>query len=116
MRYRALSPDGDYTFGAGRQNFLVDSPECVGQAVETRLRLLRGEWFLDTREGTPYATDILGKNNQPTYDAAIRDRILGTEGVTGIVSYSSELLPSRKLRVEARIDTQFGQTPISQVL
>lgn len=113
MRYRALSASGDYTFGQGQSNFLINSPEAVAQAVSTRLRLLTGEWFLDSREGTPYATEVLGKNTQPFYDQAIRDRILGTDGCTAIVAYTSSLNEGeRALTIEATILTAFSATPV----
>ncbi len=48
MRYRAWDANGDYTFGQGSKNFLVNSPQCVAQAVVSRLRLQLGEWFIDT--------------------------------------------------------------------
>ncbi|OZO80851.1 hypothetical protein CG700_28170, partial [Escherichia coli] len=54
MRYRREDADGDYTFGQGDDTFLIDSPECVAQAVKTRFELWRGQWFLDLTEGTPY--------------------------------------------------------------
>ena len=115
MRYRALDAAGDMTFGAGSANFLVNSPDAVAQAVMTRLRLLTGEWFLDTSEGTPYATQILGRNTEATYDQAIRERILDTEGVTELVRYSSSLV-GRRLSIDATIDTVYGQATISGVL
>lgn len=111
MRYRALSADRDYTFGQGGQNFLVNSPATVSQAVLTRLLLLTGEWFLDTEEGTPYSTQILGAHTQGTYDTAIRERILDTEGVLGIINYSSNI-QDRALTVEATIETVYGQTTL----
>lgn len=52
MRYRREDPEGDYTFGQGDGTFLVNSPECVAQAVKTRFELWKGQWFLDTTEGT----------------------------------------------------------------
>lgn len=114
MRYRALDANGDMQFGNGASNFLVNSPAAVGQAVLTRLKLLTGEWFLDVTEGTPYATQILGKNTSATYDTAIRSRILGTQGVSGIASYSSSLNPTtRALSITATIDTIYGQATIS---
>jgi hypothetical protein len=115
MRYRQLDADGDMTFGGGSSDYLINTPEAVAQAVKTRLRLLTGEWFLDITEGTPYATDILGKNTETTYDPAIRERILDTEGVTQIDSYSS-VLNGRRLSVEATIDTIYGQATLSEVL
>lgn len=114
MRYRALSPDGDYTFGQGNSNFLINSPDAVAQAVMTRLLLMQGEWFLDITEGTPYGTKILGTGTSPFYDQAIRERILGSQGVIGIASYSSNV-QNRKLSVEATINTIYGATTIQQV-
>lgn len=115
MRYRILSPTGDYVFGQGRSEFLVNSPETVGQAVKTRLRLLTGEWFLDQDEGTPYATQILGTNTQSLYDRAIQERVLGTEGVLSIQEYASSL-NNRDLTVIVTINTIYGETTLQQVV
>lgn len=116
MRYRALSATGDYTFGRGSANFLVNSPQCVAQAVKTRLGLFQGEWFLDQTDGTPWFTQILSanlKNTMPLYDQAIRTRVLETPGVIEINTYSSSLDPTnRALSVDMTITTQFSATPI----
>lgn len=117
MRYRKLSPSGDYVFGQGSTEFLIDTPEAVGQAVLTRLRLVRGQWFLDREEGTPWLTEILGENTQETYDIAIREVILDTPGVVRIDSYASVLNgETRDLQVVATITTVYGQTTINEVL
>lgn len=116
MRYRILSDTRDYVFGAGSSEFLVNSPEAVGQAVLTRLLLMQGEWFLDTSEGTPYSTQILGTGTQALYDQAIQQRILGTPDVLRIDSYASVLDDQRNLTVSCTITTQFGQTQIQTVL
>lgn len=112
MRYRALDANRDMTFGQGGQNFLINSPAAVAQAVDTKLRLWMGEWFLDLTEGTPYPSDVLGSNTAATRDSAIRDRILSTPGVSGIVSFSSELV-GRAWSVSAVLNTIYGQTPFS---
>ena len=108
MRYRALDSNGDSRFGSGNSPYLVNSPAAVAQAVQTRLLLMTGEWFLDTSEGTPYAQDILGKNTQNIYDLAIQERILGTEGVASIVSYQSTKNNQRQLSVQAEIETIYS--------
>jgi len=115
VRYRALTATGDMTFGSGQLNFLINSPEAVAQAVMTRLRLLRGEWFINTTEGTPYATEILGNNTQNSRDRAVRQRILGTQGVTGIVTYASQVV-GRAFSVQATVATLYGQANIQAVL
>lgn len=116
MRYRKLGADGDYTFGGGLSDFYTDVPQAPGQAVGTRLRLLQGEWFLDVTAGTPYATQILGKNTQAIYDPAFRQVILDTEGVTDIEKYLSNLSPSRELTVSAKINTIYGAAVVVQSL
>lgn len=109
MRYRKLSSSGDYMFGQGQTDFLINKPETVAQAIRTRLDLATGEWFLDTREGTPYSSLILGSNTFDTYDTAIKERIAGTEGVTGIVDYESSFNPAnRALSVTATVQTLYG--------
>lgn len=52
MRYRREDENGDYTFGKGDDTWLINSPECVAQAIRTRFLLWYGQWFLDTTEGT----------------------------------------------------------------
>lgn len=114
MRYRALSADGDYTFGQGAANFLVDSPDTVGQYVRTRLLLWEGEWFLDVTDGTPWLQGVLGKApTKEERDILVRQRILDTPGVTAITAYSSSIDPAtRSFSVTATTDTQFGQTTV----
>ena len=113
MRYRILSPSGDYTFGASQKNIYRDVPEAVGQAVQTRLLLFLGEWFLNLDEGTPYFLGILGKFSKEIADATIQDRITTTEGVVNIEQYTSEIEPTeRRLFVQATINTIYGPTTV----
>jgi hypothetical protein len=117
MRYRTLDANGDYTFGQNNANFLVDSPASVAQAIQTRLKLIQGEWFLDQTAGTPYNTQILGAGTEATRDLAVQTVILETQGVTEIVDYASYLDPStRQFTVATTVNTQFGQTTITQAL
>lgn len=117
MRYRKEDANDDYIFGHGLSDFYQDVPEAVAQAVKTRLRLFTGEWFIDTTDGTPWRTEVLGKYTKETYDAVIRDRILGTEGVQEITSYSSSFDGnSRVLNVAATISTVYGPAPIATTL
>lgn len=115
MRYRKLSPTGDYVFGQGSANFYVNQPEAPAQAVETRLALLLGEWYLDLSDGTPYATQILGYGTSRLRDQAVKSRILGTPNVTAISKYASQLV-GRAFSVQATIETAFGPAPVSQTL
>lgn len=111
MKYRALSSTGDYTFGLSAVNFLANSPECVAQAVQTRLLLAKGEWFTDIIDGTDYAK-ILGKTNRVIADQEIKTRILNTPGVKSIDSYTSSVT-DRNLQVTATITTIYGVTLVT---
>lgn len=116
MRYRTLSPTGDYVFGLGLGEFLVNTPQAVAQAVQTRLRLAQGEWWLDKTEGTPYATQVLGFRTQDLYDQAIKERILDTPDVILIESYQSFLDQDRALRIDCLLSTLYGQATLQLVL
>lgn len=117
MRYRKLDANGDYTFGHQQADFYRDQPEAVAQAVQTRLGLFTGEWFLDTTDGTPWRTDILGKYTQGAYDAVLKDRILQTDGVKSIDAYSSSLdRNARRLTVNATISTIYGTASVQATL
>ncbi len=111
MRYRKLTADGDYSFGGGQLDFYRDVPEAVGQAVETRLLLFLGEWFLDIDEGTPYLQGVLGKHSKETADITIQTRILNTQGMVDISDYVSVIDgETRGMTVSATIDTIYGPT------
>jgi hypothetical protein len=115
MRYRMLSATNDYVFGNGPGEFLVDSPAAVAQAILTRLRLIQGEWFLDSTVGIPYNTQVLGFGTSGLRDAAIQTAIQNTPGVNQIVSYSSQLV-GRAYSVQATVNTIYGQTQVSTSL
>lgn len=89
---------------------LVDKAEQVRQQLLIKLKLWRGEWFLDTEFGTPYLQQILGK--QLTLSgaiAALRKSILEVGGVRRIIDFSYKFNSStRKLEVEFTADTPYG--------
>lgn len=114
MRYRKLSPLGDYTFGAGLKNFYIDVPAAVGQACLTRLKLWLGEWSFDTTQGTTYLDGILGKHTKENADQVIQARIIGTQNLTNIQNYESILdTTKRSLSVKVTINTDFGPTAVT---
>jgi hypothetical protein len=115
MRYRALDPNGDYSWGHGLADFLVDRAEAVAQAILTRLNLWTGEWFLDLTEGTAWQPNVPSPGSsgvvgiQPANaarDIIIRSRILGTQGVVSLVEYQSHVDPmARRFYVSGVVET-----------
>lgn len=111
MRYRPLSPTGDFTFG---KPWLVNSAAAVAQAIGTRLRLWYGEWFVDTSDGTQWLEEVLGPAATRNPTAEIRRRILGTPGVTGLVSLKATVFgATRQIQVQAQVQTQYSTTPVA---
>jgi hypothetical protein len=117
MKYRRLDENGDYVFGKGDLNFYTDVPEAPAQAVLTRLKLIQGEWFIDTSAGTPYQSQILGMGRLATYNFAIQQRIVNTLGVTELVDYASSFnAATRKVMVVASIETAYGTATVTTTL
>lgn len=113
MRYRKLTSDGDFSFGASALNFWIDSPDGVAQAVETRLRLWLGEWYLNLEEGTPYMQGIIGKHSKESADTVIQDRVLNTQGVLNYENYESSIDPDTRIfSVSLTLNTIYGPTPL----
>jgi len=123
MRYRKLAQPpstnvfnyqgGDYTFGNGSSDFWINVPDAPAQAALTRMYLFLGDWFLDTSDGTPWNTQVLGHYTRNTRDPAIQSRILGTQGVKAILAYSSNVArDTRAFTVNAEIDTIYGAISI----
>ncbi|MGP2413864.1 hypothetical protein ACTUSQ_06825 [Pantoea ananatis] len=114
MRYRREDTDGDYSFGRGDDTWLINSPDAVAQAVKTRFLLWYGQWFLDTTAGTPWIQSVLGKQKPETYNLAIRQRILETQGVKSIQSFDTTTdSATRRVVFTATIDTIYGTATVT---
>lgn len=113
MKYRKMDVNGDYVFGLNEQGFLKDN-EAVAQAAVTKIKLLKGEWWEDVSEGTPFFQSILGINatleSKIAIDLIIRDRILQVENVETIVTFKSEIdNVSRSYMLYCELETNFGE-------
>jgi hypothetical protein len=102
------------TFGHSAKDYFQNTPEAVAQSVLTRLRLWRGEWYLDTEEGTPYMQEILGKNKEASAVSALYKRVRETEGVTAITNFQTSFNPdTRKMSFEIEIETEYGSATVN---
>lgn len=116
MRVRKMDADLDMTFGRGQLNFYRDQAEVPAQVALTRMYLFLSEWFLDITDGMPWKTQVLGRYTENTRDPAVRMRILGTPGITGIATYASqEDRNLRSFRVQVAVDTAFGPIVIPPI-
>lgn len=114
MRVRRLDPFHDMTFGQGQSNIAIEE-EAISQKVETRLLLLKGEWFLDVEAGVPYISGT-GQHIEGVKpvdlafaSATLKATILETEGVTAITAFAMNLnTVTRRLKVEATVENVYG--------
>lgn len=93
MIYRRLDEDGDMIFGQGKFNY-CESLEAIGQAIKTKLLLLKAEWWEDLEDGTPLFQDIFpqrGDSGRNAVDIIIKTRILEVNGVTNISNFTSSI-------------------------
>ena len=110
MLIRRNDENWDMTFGHALGNYYRDSNEAIGQSVKSRLLLILGEWFLDINEGVPWRS-ILGRKPIDTVaiETAMRNRILGTEGVVAITAFSLSFDPiTRKATISVTVQTIYA--------
>ncbi len=114
MRVRKLDSNGDIvTHG---DSWAYDT-EAVAQTVKTRLNLFLGEYFRDKTEGMPWlekedgTQGILGKGyTVAQVESLIRKRILNTEGVLKMLSFSTSFgINERRLAIDCTILTTYGE-------
>jgi hypothetical protein len=111
MKYRTLSPDGDYMFGQGNSCFL-SGRDAVAQAILTRLKMFQGEFWEDTADGLPFFKSMAGQFDKDLIDMTVRSRILNTPGVNRVVSFSSSINRLRNYRLECTVETNYGNVSV----
>ncbi len=91
----ALTKNGDLYIGPDGDFQIIDS---VRQALQIKLRWLKGEWVFNNAMGTPYLQEIFQKNpNLTLIEKILKEQILSVNGVHEIVSF--ELSTDAKSRI-----------------
>lgn len=114
MRVRALDEAHDWTFGAGKSNYLFNNAAIV-QNINTRLSSFTGNCFFDLAAGLDWL-NLLGYKDQASLNLAISAMILKTEGVTGLRQIETNLDPrTRTFSVRYTVQTIYS-TATSQFI
>lgn len=71
-------------------NQLVTGSRALALAVIYRLRMVKGEDFMNVDNGTPWFDGILGHFNKGDAEALVRQQILLTPSVAGLSSFDFE--------------------------
>lgn len=111
-----LDSNGDYSFGKGQQN-ITYGVYAVAQAIETRLKLLKNEWWENTEEGLPLFQAIIGSGIQDKdiIDNIIKERIINTQDVISIEEFESTI-ENRLYTVSCKILTKYGYAYVNKTL
>lgn len=116
MIYRKLDTNGDYTFGGNKNDYTKDN-DAVRQAVQTRLKLLKYEWWENLDDGLPLWQQIMASRNKKAAEKAIRDRIDGTEHVKAILLFEPSWdNDNRSLTIHVTLSTEYGTLDLSEVM
>lgn len=103
-----LDANGDLDVSGGKLH-TVDGISCVAQLVTLRLKINKGEWFLDTRVGIPYFTDIFVSGSRlEEIETILRDAVSLAPGVLSVDQFTVNLDANRALRVTYRIRGDSG--------
>lgn len=112
MIYRKLDEDNDYTFGLNKQGFHKDN-DAVAQAIYTKIKLLKGEWWADLQLGLPLFSTVLGAQATDTtkqaFDLVFRDAVMSVDDVNSITEYTSSVdNKSRSYTFTCTVKTAYG--------
>lgn len=110
MKYRRLSPAGDYMFGYGNTSFLIGA-QAVTQAIQTKLKLFQGECWEDLNDGLPFFQSIAGNRDRAAIDLIVKARILETPNVRNIAAFNSSI-ENRKYSATATVNTAYGPVTV----
>ena len=96
----------------------VDGLESVRQRIHQRLLMQRGEYYLDTRQGVPYVSDILRYNyDENLARRVIEESILSVQDVDTVYNIQIDFNSStRRLTFSCNVRTDFGETVLASTI
>ncbi len=112
MIIRNSTSTGDFTFGKGLSDYLINR-DAILHNVKTRLLSWKGDCFYAVAEGVDY-NNLLDIGTKDLLDSDVKRIILQSEGVIKITIFESTLdNDERAYSGEATITTIFGVDKIT---
>lgn len=106
MIVRAIDANHDWTFGKGKNDYLVNNNAIV-QSINTRLNSFVGDCFFSSNSGVDWWT-LLGGKSRLAVELAVTTVILNTYGVTGLVELSVILSDTRQVSIVYQVATVYS--------
>lgn len=113
MIFRALDENHDWTFGKGKADFLKEN-SAIGLNIKTRVMSWVNDCFFDLTAGIDWNNRLGSKNQKALLDADLKRVILGSENVTGLDSFDSNLI-GRKYTANFSVYTIYTTVYRSQI-
>lgn len=115
MSFRNLDPStGDWTFGAGRNNYVTENQE-IALNIKTRVLSFLRDCFFATDEGIDWF-NLLDYRYQDRLENSVQETIVQTPGVTGINSVDVITTPDRQIRIAYDIQTIYSGSYSDEVV
>lgn len=105
MKFRGLTTEGDWKFGAGRQSYAIDN-DAIILNIETTLKTFLSECFFDTQVGLPWF-DLIDSKNKDIIVLAIKSALVECYGVLRVTEIEYTWSSARELIIKYWIDTIF---------
>lgn len=111
MIVRALDGTGDWTFGAGLNNY-KSAQMAIMQNIQTRLSSFIGNCFFDMGAGINWFGFLGGKgsDNATALSLALSAAIVNTSGVQGLQQLSFNISTSRMFSITYQVQTIYSVT------
>lgn len=104
IKVRGLDKNGDFMFGQGLSNYKLDD-NAILQNVQTRLKSLKNDFFLDSEANIDWF-GILGQlNNQDIVISEVYRVTLATDGVIEVTDVNIVNLDKRSVTIEVKFVT-----------
>ncbi len=108
----------DLVFNDGALELVTEADE-IARNLKTRLKLMRGEFSLDTSYGLPYNL-LLGSSvfNLAELETIVKQFILDTDGILSLTRFnvSFQKADARLLQIDFTVNTIYGRVIINDAL
>ena len=112
--FRNLDAIGDWTFGAGKANY-VSLNAAIALNIQTRLYSWLNDCFFDLTAGVDWYNRLGSKNQENLLALDLRRIILTTPGVTGLLNFDI-VLNGRQFVATYNITTVYSQSYQNKII
>lgn len=107
MTTRKIDENGDWTFGNGKGNYIIENEEVI-QNLKTRLRSFLGDCFFSLESGIDWF-NLCGGKDLVKLRLSLSTTILNTDNITRLNEIDVQLSEDRKATIRYNVNTTYGE-------